>query len=220
MASWLLLHCDSAVEKGLWESAINVCQSAIELFPNNPNFYIRKARAIYASNGNAQETIQLLEQARTLSPENSSAYFFLAQVYADELNFSEADSSLQKAIEYSPDNQFYSIYRANLARDSQNYPLAESLYIEYLNKFPNEYVGHYNFAKFLFETGKFQEAVDEMEKAVNLSPSPPAFYYYDLGTYYEATGDIPQAINAYETALQINPRHADANANLDRLLSN
>ncbi len=54
-------------------------------------------------------------------------------------------------------------------------------------------------ARAYLQIGRPDKARDEAEAAVSLRPDDPESYFY-LGNAYEALGDIPSALQAYETA--------------------
>ncbi len=64
-----------------------------------------------------------------------------------------------------------------------------------------------------YAQGKFKEAIADYEALVR-SGETNANLFYDLGNAYFRTGDRGNAILNYERALALNPRHPEANANL------
>jgi len=57
-------------------------------------------------------------------------------------------------------------------------------------------------------TGRAQEAVGLVEKAMRLDPHYPASYLFALGQAYYLTGRYEEAISAYKRLLTRNPHHA------------
>jgi tetratricopeptide (TPR) repeat protein len=64
-----------------------------------------------------------------------------------------------------------------------------------------------------YAEGKFNETVADYESLVR-SGETNANLFYDLGNAYFRTGNFGPAILNYERALALNPRHPEANANL------
>jgi tetratricopeptide (TPR) repeat protein len=64
-----------------------------------------------------------------------------------------------------------------------------------------------------YAEGKFKEAVADYESLVR-SGITNANLFYDLGNAFFRTGDFGKAILNYERALALNPRHPEAEANL------
>jgi tetratricopeptide (TPR) repeat protein len=65
----------------------------------------------------------------------------------------------------------------------------------------------------LFDQGKFGEAADHFQKAVNLRPRY-ATGHNSLGNAFLQTGQLAEATAEYEKAIEINPRLPDAHNNL------
>ncbi len=61
----------------------------------------------------------------------------------------------------------------------------------------------------LGKEGKFQEAIEYFEKAIELDPNYDKAYYY-MGAAYEKLENYEKAINCYEKAVNINPKSAEA----------
>lgn len=64
-----------------------------------------------------------------------------------------------------------------------------------------------------YAAGQFKEAIDDYEALVR-SGQWSANLFYDLGNAHFRTGDFGHAILSYERALALDPRHAEADANL------
>lgn len=63
-----------------------------------------------------------------------------------------------------------------------------------------------------YAEGNYDEAIAAYNAVLQVNASDEA--YYNLGNAYFKTGEIAQAILAYERCLRINPRHKDAKFNL------
>ena len=49
------------------------------------------------------------------------------------------------------------------------------------------------------------EAINAFEKAMSLNPSPPSWYFTNLGSCYRRTGQYEKALNEYKKAIQLQP---------------
>ena len=72
-------------------------------------------------------------------------------------------------------------------------------------------------AKFYFLNSKYDEAIDEFNKALKINPGI-AEAYYNLGLIYENKNQPEQACAMYEKALAINPEYKLAREHLDKLI--
>ncbi|MFY9845415.1 MAG: tetratricopeptide repeat protein, partial [Terriglobales bacterium] len=63
------------------------------------------------------------------------------------------------------------------------------------------------------EEGKLDAALQDFQRAAQIAPSPPAFYWQ--GRVLEDKGQFAAAAEAYRAALQLAPGFADAQVRLD-----
>ena len=71
--------------------------------------------------------------------------------------------------------------------------------------------------KFYFVNMKYDHAITEFNRALELNRENPEIYY-NLGLAYEGKSDRDSAREMYEKALVINPEYAIAREHLDRIL--
>ncbi|HEX7156171.1 MAG TPA: tetratricopeptide repeat protein [Burkholderiaceae bacterium] len=72
---------------------------------------------------------------------------------------------------------------------------------------------HANLGLIYRQTGRGAEAVDELERAVNLGPQR-AQYFDQLGIAYREQGQFDKARAAYERAIELDPNYAEPCLNL------
>src|SRR5438270_358732 len=82
-----------------------------------------------------------------------------------------------------------------------------------LEKNPNDTTLMTKYANFLFDTGKFSDAVSWFEKVVELQPTNPDSKT-DLATALWNAGQKEKAMAQYRSALQIDPKHVATLHNL------
>jgi tetratricopeptide (TPR) repeat protein len=81
-----------------------------------------------------------------------------------------------------------------------------AMFKEALEKNPNDTTLMTKYANFLFDTGKFSEAVTWFEKVVALQPDSPDAKT-DFGTALWNAGEKDKAMAQYQAALKLDPRH-------------
>jgi len=60
-------------------------------------------------------------------------------------------------------------------------------------------------ADILFESGRIEESIRKIQRAIRLSPFPPAWYLCLLGTCFHISGDNETAVSALEHAVEREP---------------
>jgi TolB-like protein/Tfp pilus assembly protein PilF len=70
---------------------------------------------------------------------------------------------------------------------------------------PNNADGYATLARILTFTGRPEEAIEVLEKAMRLNPRFPAFHLADLGHAYHLMGRYEAALDALQKALPLNP---------------
>ena len=67
---------------------------------------------------------------------------------------------------------------------------------------PHATLGHV-----LLLSGRSQEAITRLEKAMRINPIPPSWYYHNLGVAYSIAGRDEEAIQFYKKALEQEPNN-------------
>lgn len=96
------------------------------------------------------------------------------------------------------------------------------LSIDELNKAiilnPQEPSFHSLLSLYLFEIGKYQEALEEGKKALELGHKNPALVHLNLGVTYNRLERYEECVKEYQNALKVNPNYEPAKANLKSAL--
>jgi adenylate cyclase len=158
---------------------------------------------------------QIAEECLSMCPEIPTAYRIMALVY---LNYYWYDASkppgenIEKAIEFS---------QKTLALDANNGLAHGTLSQVYLQKRdydaaiaegekavsldPGSPWTAFQYAKALVYTGRPEEAIPLLEKAIRLNPLAPSPFYNDLGLAFRLTGRLEEAAVLYKKSLDRAP---------------
>jgi tetratricopeptide (TPR) repeat protein len=101
---------------------------------------------------------------------------------------------------------------------------AEKLYRMALAQNPDYETARYNLATLLFQQGRFDEAIPELERLITLDPSNPG-YHYDLAVnlienirqHQKGLEEFDRAISEYQAADELSPGYAHVKENLEVL---
>ena len=196
-------------EKGLYDEAIADYRKAISVDPTYGQAYVDWS-AINVLRGNTQEAIANLDLAVENSPNLISAYVNRGSRYAEMGDRTKAAQDWKKAASLSPQtaqdyaSRAYAKSRLN-QKDAAINDYNQALVIN--PNFPRGYIGR---AYILYERGEKEQALDNLEKALAINPnSVVALILKGEILAYQTNPDWPGAIEAYSTALAVNPNDPD-----------
>lgn len=140
--------------------------------------------------------------ALRIAPHVASNHVGLATAYQLQGNFSQAERGFRRALELDPGN--------GLAKDG-----IASLRVDRIKTQTNLFLDR---ALKLQRSGKYDAALSEYIKALNLDPNN-ADIHYNIGTAFQAKKDFIRAEKAYRRTLSLREGDKDAEQALDSLLS-
>jgi len=139
--------------------------------------------------------------------ENSAAYAARGSVYNSELEFSKAIEDYSKAIELNPRNFGAYVSRAYVYSRIDEYGKSVEDWTFLINNDGQNAASNYNNRAFMyFYTGRYGEALADINKAISIDPD--AHFYDTRGTIYRAMGNYDGAISDYSEAIRLSPGKA------------
>ncbi|MFA5905950.1 MAG: tetratricopeptide repeat protein [Desulfobacula sp.] len=181
-----------------------------ELFDNGVLFF---------KQGQYQEAIDKFSALIDIAPGNADAYKNRGVCYMKLEQFDLAIADFDQAKELFPELKgLYSnlgvawYYKKEYEKALQNYDIE-------IGMAPESYIAHFNRALCLSELQRDKEALDELDKTLNLKPG----FYWALcykGDLFARSGDIAKAAESYEAALQKDPDNDYAKDKLASLKGN
>jgi tetratricopeptide (TPR) repeat protein len=172
-----VLEAETLFQAGKLEQAEDSYRHAIEINPEEPAFYIALARVqVFA--GNAIEAETNARNALLIDPASAAARAVLgwALDFQGRDHLVDAQEELERSLNADPTSALSHAY------------LAEVLIDQYT----------------LLNSGDYQRALDEAEKAVSLNPDAVEAQRA-LGYVWESTGNYAEALRAYQRALSLHP---------------
>ena len=139
-------------------------------------------------------------EAVRLAPLVAENHIGLASALQLKKDFANAEEEYNQALKLSPENE---IVRKGL----------ESLKKDKLKAQANQYL---DIALKLQSDSKFDEAIQNYVKAIELDPTDPKLHY-NVGTAFQAKGDFEHAEKAYKKVLEIEPSNEKSKSALELL---
>jgi len=188
---------------------------------DNLDAYMKFLRALHHSMRTNQEgTIlarKLCEEAIVLDPNYADAYRLLAQTHLMDIwfgwskstreSFKKAEELAQKSLTLDNTNAltFGLLGHIYLLKRQHDKAIAEGERAIALN--PNSAYGYLLLAATYRFSGRAEEGIPLLEKAIRLQPYTPSSYYYQLGMAYNFTGQYDEAIAVLKKSLERTPDH-------------
>ncbi len=174
------------------------------------DFYFRRGRWHEGKNQDNRAMLDYLE-ALNVNPDHQKA-----QKRMDAIKYRKKQEKWQDGLE-----------RAQQHLNQRDYRAALNQYQEVLNMDPDDSLAqhvvkqmsqtHTQIAYLYYNHCYDEGAILELAKAEELNPESAEIYFV-LGRIHQAKRQFDQARLEYERALQLNPNHAAARRNLDRLI--
>ena len=181
------------------DSALANIITAIRLDSTNDQYYMSLGD-IYMAQANTDATEEALEQAISINPQNNEAHLKLAELHFMLRHYKESQEEAQKAIEISNNNpKAYLILGWNF-RELGDTASAIGYYMKAADQ-DAEYYDAYMELGFLYHCRHNPLAISYYNNALNCRPND-FLALYDLGMFYQETGEYEKAISEYKMILQ------------------
>ncbi|MCR4395499.1 MAG: tetratricopeptide repeat protein [Candidatus Saccharicenans sp.] len=171
----------------------------------------------YLNNNNLDEAIKYFNKSLSLDPKNHLAWNALGLAQSIKGNFEASVQAFRKALEANPQ---FTEARNNLGTiyfELGQYDKAEAEYRQALldPNYTSRELPYYNLARLFFVQEKYDEAYDNVQKAIQVK-NRFAMAHNLRGLILEKTGDLEEAVVAFEQAVKIVPEDTTFLFNLAR----
>ncbi len=171
--------------------------------------------AFQQSAGRLDEAARSYRQALQLDRKNATVRNSLGTVLMQQDRWAEAIEQLQDALRL--DSQYLNA-RFNLGRSlaaTGDLPAAEAQFTQLLAAKPDDGPAQQALASICLAEKRYEPALMHLTAAAQLNPAD-AELQGNLGALLAMTGNLPAAVQAFETALKLNPDQPVVRKNLDR----
>jgi DNA-binding winged helix-turn-helix (wHTH) protein/TolB-like protein/Tfp pilus assembly protein PilF len=171
--------------------------------------YIWNQRGVREKN---RSSIPFFERAVALDPNFALAYLGLADTFAFSYETDRAESALQRAIELDPSlSEAYATRGFLRMFHYWDWNGAEEAFKKAIELSPNDAKSHHWYGVYLSLTGRFDEALTEMQKAHELDPTS-LIIMADIGQLYYFAREYDKAEEQLDKVLVLDPNFQNANA--------
>ena len=148
--------------------------------------------------GRFDDAVKIAERLTIADPDNSYAYWFLAQALDADGKPDEAALAIRKAIRLDPAlDDFFSVELGFDYLHNGRYEQALSLLKRHISRYPNNPFGHLGLSIAYVELGREQDAHAEVAEVMRLSPrfalGPPELMNKDVAWRNRAYADWRKA---------------------------
>jgi tetratricopeptide (TPR) repeat protein len=154
-----------------------------------------------------------LAHARDLEPENADIHFFFGIVSVEMDLPLEAKSSLLEAVRLAPDRPFSRYALGSVLLGERNAEPSIEHFKRFRELLPDDPRGPLSLGMAYFKTHEFELAAAELKVAANQTSTAATAHYY-LGRIKLQYQENSAAVEAFQEAIQINPKYAEAYADL------
>jgi protein O-mannosyl-transferase len=202
---------------GYWQTNIGLWSHALAVTKNNFIAEDNLGGALILE-GREEEAYPHFQAASQINPRDPMSHSNLGTYFQSHHELPQAIAEYQTAIGLTSDGALLAETYANLGaaqRALGEDDAAQKSFEQALHLNPNQFTAWFGLGVLAAKQGKFDEAISDLSRSLELQPTAEG--YYELGQAYERAGHIPQAIDAYQQALQLSPDFTAAQQALDTL---
>ena len=194
--------------QGRWAEALVVCEEALSLRPDYADALINKG-SLLVKLEQPVAAIEALAEAVHLAPENPLARVNLATAMRKVGEHDAALEQCQLALEIKPDYPEAQGVVGDIMAAAGDFETALKAYDAALGLRPGFMAVRLNRAAALYKLSRLDDAA-EAYRSVLVDFESSADAHAGLGAVYLASGETERSIEAYRTAVDLNPRHGSA----------
>jgi tetratricopeptide (TPR) repeat protein len=204
----------------VWESLLNAeiqladykaleneSARAMELFPLLPVPYLFQGAALLENKKYSEAVSNLNTGAKMVSGNNLllvQFFTYLGDAYNRMKDYQLSDESYEKALKIDPENSFVlNNYAYYLSLRNVKLDKAESMSAKSLKLDPTNAANMDTYGWILYKLGKYSEAADWVQKAIDATPEADPDLLEHLGDIYYKSGNKEKALQLWQNALKV-----------------
>ncbi|MFN3821012.1 MAG: tetratricopeptide repeat protein [bacterium] len=200
-----------------WERLDSAAAVALQIFPNEPSLWYWRGRA-YEDRGELDKASACYDSALARDSTFIDAYIRKAYIFHNEKDWEKAMRYYEQSLAIEPDNPvLLNNYAYMLAESVQDLNRALDMIEKALKAQPENASFWDTRAWVLYRLGRYEEALEDIKRALKNKSEENGEIYEHLGHIYEALGDKDGARKAFERALKLSPKNAYLQEYLNRM---
>ncbi|HVN64042.1 MAG TPA: tetratricopeptide repeat protein, partial [Candidatus Binataceae bacterium] len=187
-------------KRNKYDQALSALNDALKKKPDDAEI-IGYMVGVYQEKKDYKEGIKLAQKLVAIDPKSDKYRFMLGALYDQNKQRALSIEEMKKAIDLNPSNaQALNYLGYTYAEEGKNLDDAEKLVKRALDVEPDDgfYVDSLGWV--FYQKGDYRQAVDQLERAVNLTGNDPTITEH-LGDAYRKIGKLREASHEYRDAL-------------------
>ncbi|ESO93870.1 hypothetical protein LOTGIDRAFT_105182 [Lottia gigantea] len=187
--------------------------SAADVDPRIKTNAVIKESSILIQREKITEAFDIFDEGIKVDPDNSDIYHHRGQQYLVVDKLEQALDDFNKSIKLSPDfptshvQKAYAVHRTGIVYQQQSsLTEASKMFQETIIKFPQYADAYLMYAQSLSDQSKFEESLNNFDKALELAPDNPNIYVHKGLLMVQYKGQFEDGSKLVEKAIQIDPK--------------
>jgi cellulose synthase operon protein C len=189
------------LEQDLLKDAMPALKKAVELQPDRED-YVYELASADVGQGNLTDAESLLTRLLRKHPQDPGIIYAMGAVYYLEGKFADAKSFLKHSLEIRADQIGASYYLGLTYDTSGDDEQAVVVFQDLLKRHPDYGLGYVKLGTILLREHKYEEARQNLEKAIALLPASGEAHY-QLAVLFKRTGNTAESENQFAEARKL-----------------
>ncbi|MBI2173749.1 MAG: tetratricopeptide repeat protein [Candidatus Omnitrophica bacterium] len=189
-----------------FSDALEAYQRALDTDARSPLLNVRIG-STYVRMGQTERAQKFFQQALALDPKQPEALKWMAMLQASEGQLDQAVSTYEKLLALAPEDHAVLSTLADLYVLQDNIPKAITLYHRLIQETGSSGQLHFNLGVLHGRLAQFDEAIEELSRALELAPEATDIRVA-IALTYELQGRPTAAVAHYEEAIRLDPKNS------------
>ena len=187
-----------------YRRSVELLEDVLDTDPDNIDV-LSQLSDVLAEEGSL-ELAAAVDRLLALDPDNARALFHLATIRQYQGLYDEAISLIGRSIGIDPGNMRARNLLAILYSLTLQHDRAGTEFLDIIEANPTDAISVNNYGLFLVERGRYEEAMDQFERAIDLDPENLQGFL-GIAETLRQSGSSDQATEWYEMVLKLSPGH-------------